>query len=193
MDGFYEHLSYFSKNREKLTKALAHSFELSQFFIAVKDDIVMAMAACNETKLPSIRLEKRQLSAHLGFIRGRLAYVALNKYMLNQPHPFQMRARTGSIEFVACAADYRGQGITHNLLSTIIDVTNCEDYVLEVMDSNKPAINLYKKLGFEEVNRKPAPKFSGFEFFVYMRHTKVNNKEQNGKDSKMPAKGEEKR
>jgi ribosomal protein S18 acetylase RimI-like enzyme len=43
------------------------------------------------------------------------------------------------------------------------------EYILEVADTNTPAIRLFEKLGYKEFTRKPAPKKSGFSHFVYMK------------------------
>jgi len=43
------------------------------------------------------------------------------------------------------------------------------EYVLEVIDTNAPAIRLYEKLGYREFTRTPAVKGSGFNYYVYMK------------------------
>lgn len=47
--------------------------------------------------------------------------------------------------------EYRKQGITSNMFSEILSLlknNNIEHYLLEVIQSNEPAVNLYKKQGF---------------------------------------------
>src|SRR5690554_5388605 len=46
---------------------------------------------------------------------------------------------------------YRKQGITTNMFNKVLSMlhnNNIEHYLLEVIQSNKPAVNLYKKQGF---------------------------------------------
>ena len=54
---------------------------------------------------------------------------------------------------IAVLSDYRNQGIATMLLDNLLEdcKEHCTNYLmLEVRISNTPAINLYKKLGFEE-------------------------------------------
>lgn len=47
--------------------------------------------------------------------------------------------------------EYRKQGITSNMFSKVLSLlhnNNIEQYLLEVIQSNEPAVNLYKKQGF---------------------------------------------
>lgn len=47
--------------------------------------------------------------------------------------------------------EYRNKGYSYKLLSEIINNNRNKNITLEVNKENIPAINLYKKLGFEEV------------------------------------------
>lgn len=59
---------------------------------------------------------------------------------------------------LAVAPDYRGRGIATELVNTLTEnlkEKNIQSLLLEVRVSNTPAISLYKKLGFQEVGRRP--------------------------------------
>ena len=45
------------------------------------------------------------------------------------------------------------KGIAGNLLSYVLEYSNCEEAVVETAAANTPAINLYKKHGFAEFRR----------------------------------------
>lgn len=50
--------------------------------------------------------------------------------------------------------EYRKQGITSNMFNKVLSLlhnNNIEYYLLEVIQSNKPAVNLYKKQGFSAI------------------------------------------
>ncbi|WP_353626375.1 N-acetyltransferase [Bacillus sp. JCM 19041] len=65
---------------------------------------------------------------------------------------------TGSVEFVGTAPEFRGQGVASQIIQHIIENTTYNNYVIEeVADTNTPAMNLYKKMGFEEYKRKAVP------------------------------------
>jgi ribosomal protein S18 acetylase RimI-like enzyme len=170
-EGFYQWLHYFSTDKEQLAQAFEHIFDLSRFFTAVHNNEIAAISACTDGKTPPVQLEKKILRRTLGLIRGSIAYTMLKKHLVEHSYPFELSPRTGSIEFVAAAPEYRGQGAAHGLIAHIMNVMPCTEYVLEVADTNTAAVRLYEKLGFREFKRvqNPAAKNSGFNFFVYMK------------------------
>lgn len=59
---------------------------------------------------------------------------------------------------IAVSPDFRRQGIAQCLIAELIETLskrNACSLTLEVRVSNEPAIALYKKLGFNEVGRRP--------------------------------------
>ena len=63
------------------------------------------------------------------------------------------------IYMVVVGEDYKRQGIGQQLFSYLIDYCTkegLETIFLEVRESNLPAFNLYKSLGFEEIGRRRA-------------------------------------
>jgi len=168
-EGFYSHgLKAISKDKDKLANALAHSFILDKFYVAIENDEILGMAACTSGKAP-IKLDKKVLIQKLGFIIGRIAFFALNKFMINHTYPFEIPTTTGVVEFVATAPDHRGKGVASKLITHIMEVNQKDDYLLEVADSNDSAIRVYEKLGFKEFKRIAAPKGVDFRYLVYMR------------------------
>jgi ribosomal protein S18 acetylase RimI-like enzyme len=175
VEGFYQWLKYFSKDKEKLTRALIHMFDVSKFYVAVDGERVAAITAFTDGVNPPIHLEKKELRRHLGLIGGAFAYSMLKQNLENHSYPFDVTARMGSIEFVATAPEYRGRGVAADLIMHIMDETPRAEYVLEVADTNTTAVRLYERLGFVEFMRTKAPgsKISGVNYYVYMRRTRV--------------------
>jgi ribosomal protein S18 acetylase RimI-like enzyme len=126
------------------------------------------MAACTQGFSP-ITLQRREFVRVLGFFRGNVTHFMLRRHMIRNEYPFKKRKKTGSIEFVATAPDFRNQGLGFGLLTYIMEENPYDAYVLEVADTNEHAVKLYDKLGFKEIKRMPAPKKSGVNFFVYKR------------------------
>lgn len=63
----------------------------------------------------------------------------------------------GSILNVATSPAYRRRGIAREMLAATIDIgreINTEVMMLEVRESNEPAISLYKSFGFTEVGMR---------------------------------------
>jgi ribosomal protein S18 acetylase RimI-like enzyme len=172
VEGFYQWLKYFSKDKEKLSRAMTHIFNLDCFYLAAEGNNIAVITACTNGKSPPIELDKKTLCQTLGFIAGRIAYMMLSKHLVNHPYPFEVMSQTGSIEFVATSPEFRGRGVAHGLIEHIINTESYSEYVLEVASNNASAIRLYEKLGFVEFKRTPAPKQGGFEYLLYMRKAK---------------------
>jgi len=169
VEGFYRWLKPFSKDKAKLALALSHMFNTSCFFTAFEECEIMAFAACSDGKFPSVRLKKKMICKSLGLIRGNIAYIVLKKHLTGRCYPFEFTQSMGSIEFVATAEEHREKGAAFGLISFILDNTDYCEYVLEVADTNDVAMRLYKRLGFNEIKRLPAPKKSELNYYVYMK------------------------
>lgn len=170
VEGFYQWLYYFSKSKKRLALALAHMFILERFFVAMEDGKIAAITACTDGKSAPIHLEKPKLKRHLGFVRGTFAYAMLKKNLQEHGYPFALAEDSGSIEFVATAAEYRNKGVAYVLIEHVMATRPYKHFVLEVADTNEAAMRLYQRLGFTEFKRVKAPsaKISGVNFFVYM-------------------------
>jgi len=169
VEAYYDLLQHFKKDVHKITMALAESVLLEYFYVAVVNGEVAAIVACKKDKPPPVKLEKRVLAKHLGLIMGNIAYPVINKHMLEHRYPFKLSEQTASIEIVAVAAKYRGQGIAQGLTEHVMNELPYKNYVLEVVDTNRAAIGLYEKMGFSEIARVAAPKNAGFNHFLYLK------------------------
>ncbi len=173
VDGFGQWLHYFSKDNTKLAAAFAHMFDLSHFYVALSDGKPAAITALTDGKTSCVQLQGAPLRRHLGWFRGTLALLMLKKELQNHAYPFDVEPHTGSIEFVATAPDYRGQGAATALIQHLTTTGAYRDYILEVADTNQSAVKLYTKLGFVEFTRLPQKhtKHSGINALVYMKIT----------------------
>lgn len=174
VEAFYHWLQYLSKDKQKLSKALQHIFILDRFYVATLGDEVLGMAACTDRTAPSMQLDARQLRHHLGFIRGILAKIVLQREIVQHKYPFELENRTASIEFVATAPNHSGKGVATKILHHILQLPEFDTFVLEVADTNTSALALYEKLGFAEITRLTMKnqKQSGINELVYMRYQK---------------------
>ncbi|MCL1989133.1 MAG: GNAT family N-acetyltransferase [Firmicutes bacterium] len=173
VDGFGQHLTIFSKDKNRLATAFSHIFDLSHFYVAHDDTTISAMTACTSHFSP-LKFDKLTCQKELGFLRGRLAYFGLTKYLVNHKFPFEFAPNMGRIEIVATAAAFRGQGIAFALINHIIATTPFEEYVLEVASDNTSAIRLYEKLGFVVFTKVDVPWYMKKYIvgYLYMRYTK---------------------
>lgn len=178
-DGFTQWLGYFSKDKNVIANAFAHMFVLDQFYIAITDNKVAGMVACTDCTTLSIRLNKNELRKYLGFVKGSIAGIVLKKEFES---PFENPpAETGSIEYVGTASEFRGKGVASQIIKYIFDNTPYSEYIIEeVADTNIPAMNLYKKIGFEEYKRIPVPqknaKKIGINYLISLKLRRYSNK-----------------
>lgn len=172
--GFFQWLKYFSNDPQRLSRAFAHMFILDSFYVAVVDGSIAGIVACTDGKTPSVRLDSKELRRHLGLVRGTITGIILKKQFENHPYPFTVEPGWGSVEFVATGTEYRGKGVASAIIRHITEATPYNSYVLEVADTNTPAVKLYEKLGFREIMRvkQKHSKQSGINFLVYMKYDK---------------------
>lgn len=177
-EGFSQWLIFFSKDPNKIAKAFAHMFVLDQFYVAIVDDKVAGMVACKNGRTTSVKLNKKELRKHLGYFKGSLAYLFLKKEFERYVNDPSLEA--GSIEFVGTSAEFRGFGVATQIIKYIIENTQYNNYLIEeVADTNIPAMNLYKKLGFKEYKRIAIPqrraKKIGINNFLSLKYSKLNS------------------
>ncbi|MBT2757462.1 GNAT family N-acetyltransferase [Mesobacillus foraminis] len=174
-EGFTQWLVFFSKDKDVIAKAFAHMFILDQFFVAIANGEIAGVTACTDGTKKSVRLNKKELRKHLGFFKGSMAGIFLKKEFEAPYENFP--PNTGSVEFVGTAPEFRGQGVASQIIRHIFENTTYNNYVIqEVADTNIPAMNLYKKMGFEEYKRKAVPqklaKKIGINNFLALKYEK---------------------
>jgi ribosomal protein S18 acetylase RimI-like enzyme len=171
VDGFYQWLRYFSKSKEKLCRTLTHIFNADCFFVAVEKGEIVGITACVAKGEKCVRLNRREFTKYLGFVRGSIAYAMLHKEFEMKTYPIQIGENMGAIEFVAVLSERRGKGVAAGLIRHIFSVTDFREYILEVADTNTAAVRLYSRLGFTETLRVPQKhtKQSGINALVYMK------------------------
>lgn len=81
-----------------------------------------------------------------------------------------------SVDDIAVMPEYRRCGIAKTLLLWAYEKYPCRNFLLEVRESNSPAISLYKFLGFEQVGFRKRYYRSPDEGAVLMTKTKGTEK-----------------
>lgn len=175
VDGFYQWLKFFSKDKDKLTWAFSHMFNQEVFYVAVVDTDIAGIAACTDGKVSSVHLEWKELIKHLGFFMGTISYFILKNEFEKKSYPFDRMEEMGMVEFVATSEKYRGQGVATAIINDIFNTTPYDVYALEVADTNLNAVKLYEKLGYREFLRvkQKYSKQSGVNYLVYMKYSKI--------------------
>ncbi len=171
VDAYYKDLHNLTKNKEKLKNAFKNTFCPDIFFLAELEGKIVGMLACANNLKRAMHIEKASMKKHLGFIVGTLAYYFLrNQFNAPLTYPDE----TGYIECVATIEKARGKGVGTALLQHVMHELPYRQLILEVVDTNQTAYQLYKKVGFSELQRKPVkyPKLKGFREKIYMSWSK---------------------
>ena len=171
VDAFGHHLSFFSKEKNKLAEALAHMFVLDVFHVAVINGEIAGMAACTNSGVHSVNHDRNELRRHFGIYKGTIANVVFKREFQKS---IKAGKRTALIRFFAIDPGYRGQGVARAIMNYFMDMPQYDEYILEVADTNTHAIQLYEKLGFREFKRfkQIHSRLSGLNYMIYMKYTK---------------------
>ena len=176
VDAYGKDLQFFSKDKNKLIKAFTHIFVLEYFYVAIIDNEIAGMTVCIDTEHFCINHNKKIFIKHLGIAKGLFTYILFKYYFNKYPkYPIELDEKTASVEFVATGTQYRKKGVTTTIINYLFALSEYNNYVLEVADTNTNALELYKKLGFREVYRKAlkfGKKYTGINYLVYMKYSK---------------------
>lgn len=170
VDGYYEELSYFTKDHSTLISAFKELFCSEVFYVAELNGRVAGILACSNNRQRAMPVELEPLQNAFGAQTGELAYhVMINEFNTALPYD----DRTGYIECVATLTRDRGKGISSALLKYVVEKLPYRRYVLEVTDANEAAHRIYSKLGFREIERKAESNAEvvGFKYRIYMEWT----------------------
>jgi len=149
---FDDVLKYFSKNKTKLIKIFACAFLLDCFYVAIIDNEITGMVACMGKDEVCIKLDLKTIVKYIGPLRGLIINFWLKQFLKGFP---ELNEKTALIEYLAIDTKHLRKGIASTLVKSLFKLTEYENYILEVIGTNKKAIKLYDKLGFKVVDIKP--------------------------------------
>ena len=175
VDAFFDSaLKYISKNKEHLIKIFAPMFVLEHFYVAVVESKIAGIIACNDRNNSCVNIKKNIIVKYIGKFKGFFIYHIIKNSFSNYSKKFKINTneKTAVIEILATNSKFRRMGIASSLMDYVIAFPDFNHYVLEVIDINKNAIELYKKYGFKETHRKKFNQSKEFDYFVYMKYSK---------------------
>ena len=182
VEGFYEWIKFFSKDKSTLRQAFSHIFNLNVFYVALIGDEVAGFASVCDRNENNIKLNRKELQKHLGLVMGFFAYRVLRKEFEDKQYPFTFTDEMQPIEFVATSSAYQRSGVASQIIRSIFENDPHGCFVLEVADTNTKAVALYQKLGFEEMAsiKMKNSKQSGIDHLLYMKYEKNKEGEMMG-------------
>lgn len=167
--GFAEDFAYFSEDPQVLTDAFEHMILLDRFYVALVEGEPAAIASVTEGTQECFAPRWEPIRRHLGPVHGTMSYFIVRGQFLGAYDG----ARDGLAEigFVTTAPRFQGRGVATGLIRHLLGLPEYREYVLrDIKDTNVPALGLYTKLGFDELQRRPArfAKRAGFSAYVSM-------------------------
>ncbi len=168
VDGYYKDLSFFTKDRGKLSAAFLNAFCPEVFYLAEMNEKIVGMLACSYDRHRGVNVMKPDMIRNFGFMKGSLGYHILKEEL---GAPLHYPDDTAYIECVATIKAVRGKGVGTALFRYVLENLPYRIFILEVSDVNHNAYRLYKKLGFEEFKRKREkhPILKGHKESIFMR------------------------
>ena len=142
------------------------------FYVVIIDNKIVGITACTNGMAKATNHNRKELVKHFGFVKGTIINMIFNEEF--KKPPIETGEKIGSIEFVAVLREYRRQGIANGLINEIIKMTEYNEYILEVADTNYNALKLYEKIGFREFKRieHKYKKQSGINYLIHMKYKK---------------------
>ncbi|WP_413488749.1 GNAT family N-acetyltransferase [Carnobacterium divergens] len=168
-NSFYSLYKSFAKDEHQLAKVLKGSFQ-ANWLVAYKNNEPIGLLSYSDNQNRAICLNKKTIRKELGLIKGSIVYSILAKEF---HQPLNYADDVGYIEFIATLPEARGQKVAQRLITHLFDQKKYSKYILEVGDTNEIAVNLYKKMGFKEFERKVDmnSKQTGFNERIYMENS----------------------
>ncbi|MBQ4164181.1 MAG: GNAT family N-acetyltransferase [Turicibacter sp.] len=134
--------------QNKIIQLLTQAMKCEQCFIAVLDEKLIGVITYSTVEQASFEINFKQVRNILGPVKATLFYWSMMKSNLFlKPNQIYLNS-------LAVNPLFRRQGIATQLIQFILNQQKVDEYVLEVISENTPAINLYQKLGFEIISSK---------------------------------------
>ena len=167
-------LKHISKNKENLIKIFAPMFILEHFYVAVVENEIAGIIACNDKYNTCVSINKNSIVKYIGKFKGFFTYHMIKNSFNNYTKKFKIETneKTAIIEILATNSKFRRMGIASSLMDYVLTFPEFKYYVLEVIDTNTNALELYKKYGFKETHKKKFNLSKEFSYFVYMKYSK---------------------
>lgn len=178
VQGFAEDFKFFSADTRVLNDAFAHMLILERFFVALVDGEPAAVASVTEDSQECFEPDRREIQRGIGGLRGLVSSFIVRRQFVGAYDG--ARPGLAEIGFVTTAPQHQGKGVATALMRHLLQFP-CDEFVLrDIKDTNVPALQLYRKLGFTESSTRRV-RFAGragFSAYVSM-HLQTDTRKGN--------------
>jgi ribosomal protein S18 acetylase RimI-like enzyme len=138
--------------RETALAALAGALDLNRCFVAVRNGTLVGVVGLVENDGRALRFSLALIRRHFGPLRSLAYFLVLGARTWGQ-----IAARELVFEALAVSPKYRRQGIGRSLVTRVEEYARAKGYSsvgLDVTDSNRAAIRLYRRMGYAIVKTR---------------------------------------
>ena len=134
--------------QDKIIQLLTQAMKYEQCFIALLDEQLIGVISYSTVEQASFEISFKQVRNIVGPVKATLFYwQVMTSNLVLKPNQIYLNS-------LAVNPLLQRQGIGTQLIKFILNQQKVDEYVLEVLSENIPAINLYQKLGFEMISSK---------------------------------------
>ena len=161
----------FTKDEEKAVSLLTQSINFSSGLYAISNKKVLGFIGLETGNNYYTNFKLKAFTHTFGIIQGTLRHIGYHIYRI-----FHGKTPNNSLHIdpIAVSSEARGMGIGTKLFKATFkyaQILKKESIILEVVDTNPRAQNLYEKLGFtvkREENTRLLTKRANFEKVIHM-------------------------
>ncbi|GCF93196.1 hypothetical protein NRIC_10870 [Enterococcus florum] len=144
LEGF-GHMMTFTKNAEKLRALFLKAFHPSYMLLYVENQQVLGVLGMATNNVRPIKFDKKQCKELFGRVKGSMICAQMNAIFQSQAVE---KDTDLYLDVIATAKEARGRGIATKLIEHCFQLSDYQDYYIEVLSKNTNAKRLYEHLGF---------------------------------------------
>lgn len=170
VESFYSLLKNFSNDKASLNQLFLDSLNFDTFYVLMDQNNIAGCLSIIKHPQTLGEISYKKARKLFGFIKGILMARILQLEISDSKN----FPNDGYINMLSIHPDYQGKGLAKQLVEDSLKLMPYKTAVLNLIDTNEKAYNLYKKMGFNEFLRKPEKfkKQAGFNEKIYMKYSK---------------------
>lgn len=150
-ESFGQMFRKFTNDIDKLSECFGNSFVKHMFYVYLVDDKILGFLACSSISGRAVSIDSKPFERRFGKVKGKIFSWQMKKIMTRVVVKSE---RECYIDLLGVDLNHRRKGVGEALLNYVHNDESYDKYILEVLSSNKAAINLYEKLGYKVVREE---------------------------------------
>lgn len=175
-EGFKNDFSAICKNVHKVALALESGIKIDKFYVACNETDFLGAFAISDCDARAASTDKKAYRKQFGLIKGWIASIVLKGEF---EKAIEYPKTVGYLEFVCVREEFRRNKVATKMIIEGMKLSNYNEFVLDVTDTNIKAFNCYSAIGFKQFKtvEEPNSKYKGFNSRIYMQYNYIVTKE----------------